>query len=100
MNEKPTISAIGEGSKASLDDDLKRWLTHYEEVTNVCDEQQVLAKVRFIQRHAHVDRLEASVEAHIRALAQRLPGRFLDGVFFVPLAPARAPRFCAATSRR
>ena len=60
-----TISAIGEGSKASLDDDLKRWLTHYEEVTNVCDEQQVLAKVPFIQRHAHVDRLEASVEAHI-----------------------------------
>lgn len=64
-----TISAIGEGSKASLDDDLKRWLTHYEEVTNVCDEQQVLAKVRFIQRHAHVDRLEASVEAHIMPTA-------------------------------
>ena len=55
-----TISAIGEGGKHSLDDELRRWLTHYEEVTNVCDEQQVLDAVRFIQRHKHVDRLEAT----------------------------------------
>ncbi len=60
-----TISAIGEGGKDSLDDELRRWLTHYEEVTNVTDETQVLNAVRFIQRHRHVDRLEASVEAHI-----------------------------------
>jgi formate-dependent phosphoribosylglycinamide formyltransferase (GAR transformylase) len=64
------VSAIGEGSKASLDDDLKRWLTHYEEVGNVTDEQQVLRAVRFIQQHAHVDRLEASVEAHIMPTAK------------------------------
>ena len=63
------ISAIGEGSKDSLDRDLRRWLTHYEEVRNVCDEQAVLDAVRFIQRHAHVDRLEATVEAHIMAAA-------------------------------
>jgi len=30
-----TITAIGEGSKSSLDDELRHWLTHYEEVTNV-----------------------------------------------------------------
>jgi hypothetical protein len=65
-----TISAIGEGSKGSLDDDLRRWLTHYEEVSNVTDDQQVMAAVRFIQRHAHVDRLEASVEAHIMSTAR------------------------------
>ncbi len=64
-----TISAIGEGSKASLDDDLRRWLTHYEEVRNVCDPKAVLDAVRFIQRHAHVDRLEATVEAHIMSTA-------------------------------
>ena len=64
------ISAIGEGSKASLDDDLKHWLTHYEEVKNVCDESAVLDAVRFIQRHAHVDRLEATVEAHIMPTAK------------------------------
>ncbi len=64
-----TISAIGERSKETLDDELRRWLTHYEEVTNVCDEQQVLNAVRFIQRHKHVDRLEATVEAHIMPCA-------------------------------
>ena len=64
-----TISAIGEGSKDSLDDELRHWLTHYEEVRNVCNEQQVLDAVRFIQRHKHVDRLEAVVEAHIMPCA-------------------------------
>jgi formate-dependent phosphoribosylglycinamide formyltransferase (GAR transformylase) len=60
-----TVTAIGEGSKASLDDDLRRWLTHYEEVKNVCDEQAVLNAVRFIQSRRPIDRLEATVEAHI-----------------------------------
>lgn len=64
------VSAIGEGSKSSLDDELKRWLTHYEEVRNVTDPGAVLDAVRFIQRHAHVDRLEATVEAHIMSTAQ------------------------------
>jgi len=63
------VSAIGEGSKDSLDDELRHWLTHYEEVKNVTNEQQVLDAVRFIQRHAHVDRLEATVEAHIMPTA-------------------------------
>src|SRR5215213_9440736 len=65
-----TITAIGEGSKQSLDDDLRRWLRHYEEVTNVTDEQQVMRAVRFIQQHAHIDRLEATVEAHIMPVAK------------------------------
>ncbi len=64
-----TISAIGEGSKESLDSELRHWLTHYEEVTNVTDPKQVLNAVRFIQKHKHVDRLEATVEAHIMACA-------------------------------
>ncbi len=64
-----TISAIGEGSKASLDDDLRRWLTHYEEVRNVTDPSGVLPAVRFIQRHLPIDRLEATVEAHIMPTA-------------------------------
>ena len=44
-----TITAIGEGSKESLDDDLSRWLMHYEPVGNVCDEAAVMNAVRFIQ---------------------------------------------------
>lgn len=64
-----TVSAIGEGSKDSLDDELKRWLTHYEPVQNVTNEQQLFDAVRFIQKHARVDRLEAVVEAHIMPTA-------------------------------
>src|SRR5205823_201401 len=65
-----TITAIGEGSKDSLDDDLKHWLTHYEEVGSVCDEAAVLGALRFIQSQKHVDRLEATVEAHIMPIAK------------------------------
>jgi hypothetical protein len=64
------ISAIGEGSKDSLDPELRHWLTHYEEVRNVTDPAAVLAAVQFIQRHAHVDRVEATVEAHIMSTAK------------------------------
>jgi formate-dependent phosphoribosylglycinamide formyltransferase (GAR transformylase) len=64
-----TVTAIGEGSKDSLDDDLKHWLSHYEEVKNVCDEQGVLHAVRTIQRFKAIDRLEAVVEAHIMPAA-------------------------------
>src|SRR3954470_4219613 len=65
-----TVTAIGEGSKASLDDDLKRWLSHYEEVGNVTDDGAVLGALRFIQSKRHVDRLEATVEAHILPVAR------------------------------
>jgi D-alanine-D-alanine ligase-like ATP-grasp enzyme len=65
-----TVTAIGEGSKDSLDDELKRWLTHYEEVGSVCDEAAVLRALRFVQSRAHVDRLEATVEAHIMPIAR------------------------------
>jgi hypothetical protein len=63
------ISAIGEGSKDSLDGELRHWLTHYEEVRNVTDAKAVLQAVQYIQRHAHVDRIEATVEAHIMPTA-------------------------------
>jgi hypothetical protein len=64
------VSAIGEGSKDSLDDDLKRWLAHYEEIGNVTDAGQLLRAVKTIQQYARVDRLEAVVEAHIMACAR------------------------------
>lgn len=88
-----TVSAIGEGSKQSLDDDLKRWLTHYEEIGNVTNAQHVLDAVRFIQRHKHVDRLEATVEAHIMAAAHAreaagIPGTSVQTAFLCRDKPA------------
>lgn len=64
-----TVTAIGEGSAHSLDPELRHLLTHYEEVRNVCDPHALLAAVGTIQRYAHVDRLEATVEAHIMPAA-------------------------------
>lgn len=65
-----TVIAIGEGSKQSLDDDIKHWLTHYEEVGSVCDEGAVLRAVKFIESHQAIDRLEATIEAHIMPIAR------------------------------
>jgi len=65
-----TVTAIGEGSKDSLDGELKHWLTHYEEVKNVTDPGQVLDALKFVQSKKHVDRIEAVVEAHIMSTAK------------------------------
>ncbi len=87
------VTAIGEGSKDSLDGELKRWLTHYEQVGSVCDEGAVLQAVRFIQGRAHVDRLEATVEAHIMPIAKvreaaGLPGTSVRTAFLCRDKPA------------
>lgn len=88
-----TVTAIGEGSKASLDDELKHWLTHYEEVGNVTDEGAVLRALRFIQSKKHVDRLEATVEAHIMPIAKvretaGIPGTSVRTAFLCRDKPA------------
>ena len=65
-----TVTAIGEGSKESLDDELRHLLTHYEQVGSVVDEGAVLRATRTIQSFKAVDRLEAVVEAHIMCAAK------------------------------
>jgi len=87
------VTAIGEGSKESLDEDLRRWLMHYEQVDNVTSPAQVLRAVRFIQGRAHVDRLEAVVEAHIMTAAEvreatGIPGTSVRTAFLCRDKPA------------
>jgi len=65
-----TVTAIGEGSKDSLDDEMRHYLSHYEEVRNVCDENALLRAVRFVQQFKPIDRIEATVEAHILSTAR------------------------------
>ena len=74
------VSAIGEGSKSSLDDELKHWLTHYEEVKNVCDEQGVLCAPHISEdlRISALDRLMAGCEGLEIALG-RWQERLQDG---------------------
>ncbi len=65
-----TVTAIGEGSKESLSDNLKRWLTHYQQVDNVVNERSVMQAAQFIHSRHRIDRIEAVVEAHIMSTAK------------------------------
>jgi hypothetical protein len=65
-----TVTGIGERTKDSLDEGLRRWLTHFEQVPNVCDEQVMIEKVRWLQSKLPIDRLEATVEAHVMPAAR------------------------------
>ncbi len=65
-----TVIGIGERPAGYLDAELAGWLTHYEQVSSVVNEEAVFAAVRRIQQRARVDRLEATVEAHILAAAK------------------------------
>ncbi|MBA2661663.1 MAG: ATP-grasp domain-containing protein [Bradymonadaceae bacterium] len=76
------VTAIGEGSKASLDDEMRHLLTHYEEVKNVCDEKSMLRAVAHVQRHAHVDRLETTVEAHVLTAAKVREAASIPGMSY------------------
>jgi carbamoylphosphate synthase large subunit len=64
-----TVIGIGERPKDWLDSDIRQWLRHYEQVSSVVDEEALVAAVRLIQSMAAIDRLEATVEAHIVAAA-------------------------------
>lgn len=64
------VTGIGERPKGSLDSDLRSWLTHYEEVSNVTSEAQLEQAVRFVQSKVKVDRLEATIEAHVMSAAR------------------------------
>ncbi len=74
-----TVTAIGEGSKESLSGELKSWLTHYEQVPSVVNEGAVLNAARFINSRHRIDRLEASVEAHIMSTAKVREAMGIEG---------------------
>ncbi len=63
------VTGIGERPKEALDDGLRHWLTHYEQIGNVTDVAQLERAVRFVQSKVQVNRLEAVVEAHVMAAA-------------------------------
>ena len=65
-----TVIGIGERPKDWLGDDVKSWLTHYEQVPSVVDEERLIEVVRWIQGRLWVDRLEATIEAHVMAAAR------------------------------
>jgi len=65
-----TVIGIGERPQGHLADDVKGWLSHYVQVKSVVHEPSLLQAVQHVQSLVYVDRLEATVEAHIMAAAQ------------------------------
>ncbi len=87
------VTGIGERPKEHLDDEMRHWLTHYEQVGNVTDARQVERAVRFVQSKVKVDRLEAAVEAHVMAAAKvreacGIPGTSVETTFLCRDKPA------------
>ena len=63
------VIGVGERPLDALGDELRSQLAHYEQVQSVVHEPGLLAAVRRIQSRVWVDRLEATVEAHIMPAA-------------------------------
>ncbi len=63
------VIGIGERPVEHLSDELKSWLGDYVQVRSVVHEPSLLKAVKLIQGQLWVDRLEATIEAHILAAA-------------------------------
>lgn len=64
------VTGIGEAPIEQLDGELRSWLHGYERVRSVVDEGALYEAVRRVQQREWVDRLEATVEAHVLAAAK------------------------------
>jgi carbamoylphosphate synthase large subunit len=96
-----TVIGIGERPKDWLDDDVKHWLTHYEQVSSVVDEGQMAETMQWLQQRAPVERLEATVEAHVMPAARvrealGIPGTSVRTAFLCRDKPAMKEALRAA----
>jgi len=64
-----SVIGIGERPVEHLDDELKGWMTHYQQVSTVVDAGVLTDAVRWVQGKVWVDRLESTIEAHTMATA-------------------------------
>ena len=64
------VTGIGEMPIEALPGEIKGWLHAYEQVPSVVHEPSMLEAVQRVQAREWVDRLEATVEAHIMAAAR------------------------------
>lgn len=95
------VTGIGELPLSSMRDDVKSWLTHYEQVPSVVHQASLLEAVRRVQRLGWVDRLEATVEAHITSTAHvreacGIPGTSVRTAFLCRDKPAMKEALRAA----
>ena len=88
-----TVIGIGETPKDHLSDEVRGYLTHYEHVGSVVDLGAMVHAVRTIQGMVWVDRLEATIEAHVMSAARvreacGIPGTSVTTAFLCRDKPA------------
>lgn len=88
-----TVIGIGETPTDHLSDDLRGWLSHYEHVGSVTDVGAMVHAVRMVQQMIWVDRLEATIEAHVMSAARvreacGIPGTSLTTAYLCRDKPA------------
>ncbi len=87
------VTGIGEAPLQALDPELRQWMHSYEQVGSVVHEPSLEEAVRNIQSRGWVDRLEATVEAHMNAAARvreacDIPGTSVRTTFLCRDKPA------------
>ena len=87
------VIGIGERPVSHLSDELKSWMIDYVQVSSVVHEPSLLKAVRAVQAEVWVDRLEATIEAHIMAAAAvreatGIPGTSVQTAFLCRDKPA------------
>jgi hypothetical protein len=65
-----SVYGVGDRPGEWLDDELRSWMVHYNQVPDVTDVAAMTDAVRWIQDKVWVDRLEATIESHTLAAAQ------------------------------
>jgi formate-dependent phosphoribosylglycinamide formyltransferase (GAR transformylase) len=95
------VIGIGERPVEALPRELKDRMVHYERVGSVCDDDAMVKTVRWIQQRVPVDRLEATVEAHIMTAARvreacGIPGTSVQTAFLCRDKPAMKEALRAA----
>jgi carbamoylphosphate synthase large subunit len=104
------VIGIGERPVEYLPDDVKSWLVDYVQVKSVVHEPSLQAAVQSIQGKVWVDRLEATVEAHVMAAAvvreaTGIPGTSVNTTYLCRDKPAmkaalrKAGISCAQSTR-
>ena len=88
-----TVIGIGETPKEHLSDDVRGYLTHYEQVGSVVDLGAMVHAVRTVQGMVWVDRLETTIEAHVMSAARvreacGIPGTSVQTAFLCRDKPA------------
>ncbi|MDQ2782530.1 MAG: ATP-grasp domain-containing protein, partial [Actinomycetota bacterium] len=73
------VIGVGESPDWALGDELRAQMVAYYQVSNVTDEHQLDAAVRWAQEQMWVDRLESTIESHQMAAARVREWRGIPG---------------------